>query len=469
MRHLLVVDDDPASCRLMKAIFVPMGIEVEIAHSGRAATEAVRARVPDAVLLDLHLPDMTGLDVLGALRDVDAALPVVMLTAHGEVRTVVRATQLGAIDYLTKPVDPEELIVVVTRVLETRALKQELTTLRRQVSDTTGLAHLMGDSPQIARVIEQVNTVAASRFSVLILGETGTGKELVAQAIHKASERSAEPFLAVDCGAIPEALLESELFGHEKGAFTGAAHKREGRFRLAQGGTLFLDEVGNLPLALQAKLLRVLESRELQALGATSTTLLDVRFLAATNDDLRARAQDGRFRADLFFRLAQYTIALPPLRTRAADVAQLAERFVREASVELRRPMQGVSPEARALLEAHPWPGNVRELRNVMRQAVLESSGLVLERPAVERALTSTSMPAQPTMTSSEGASVREPQSLREAAEAAARNAEGALIRQALMATKGNKTHAARALQTDYKTLHTKMRALGIDAKDFTD
>jgi len=274
------------------------------------------------------------------------------------------------------------------------------------------------------------------------------------------SERRAKPFIALDCGAIPELLLESELFGHEKGAFTGAERRKEGRFQLAEGGTLFLDEVGNLPLGLQAKLLRVLESRQVHSVGATKATPMDVRFVAATNHDLESRVTESRFRADLYFRLAQYTISLPALRERPTDIRHLAERFLQEASVELRRPVRHIPPDVMKMLERHDWSGNVRELRNVMRQAVLESKDLVLHRPLVQRLL-GKGRPGPGAASSAAG------KSLKEAADEAAREAERRAICETLRATRGNKSQAAKALKTDYKTLHVKMKILGIRARDF--
>ncbi|HUJ59400.1 MAG TPA: sigma-54 dependent transcriptional regulator [Kofleriaceae bacterium] len=459
MTRLLVVDDDVPSCRLLAAVFHREGIEVVSAHDGRAGLARFEEVEPDAVLLDLQLPELDGIEVLVRLRERAPHTPVVMLTADRELKTAVRAIQLGAFDYLSKPIDQDELVLVVRRALERRALEDEVAELRRQVGDGGGLAAQMGPSPQIQRVIEQVGSVAATGFSVLVVGETGTGKELVAQAIHRQSDRRARPFIALDCGAIPEALLESELFGHEKGAFTGAHRSKAGQFHLAEGGTVFLDEIGNLPLALQAKLLRVLESRQLQALGATAARPFDVRFVAATNDDLQDRASQGRFRADLYFRLAQYTIALPPLRDRKADIGHLARRFLEEVRVELRRPVQEIAPDALALLERHAWPGNVRELRNMIRQAVLETDGAMLTRGALARFVVRASPRTSDTFVPA--------RSLKETADAAARDAERQLNCDTLRATSGNKSKAARALHTDYKTLHVKMKALGIHARDF--
>jgi two-component system response regulator HydG len=460
-RNLLVIDDDPASCRLVKAIFKPEGIEVSAAHDGPAGLAHAERHRPDLVLLDLHLPRLGGLDVLQRLHAAAPTLPVVMLTAHHDVKTAVRATQLGAFAYLTKPVNDEELVVVVKRALKTAALEQEVAELRRKTDEGSWLAELMGASPEIQQVIDQVKIVAASGFTVLVLGETGAGKELVAQAIHRQSERRTRSFSAIDCGAIPEQLLESELFGHEKGAFTGADRRREGRFQLAEGGTFFLDEVGNLPLHLQAKLLRVLESRQVQAVGASGSAPMNVRFVAAANQDLQARVASGDFRADLYFRLAQYTIALPALRQRTADIAFLARRFLDEASIELRRPLAQIGTEAIELLAAYPWPGNVRELRNVIRQAVLQADGVV--RPQALRALLGRGEDRPAVQKPSLPAGLP----LREIAARAAEAAERHAICETLRATQGNKSQAAKALQTDYKTLHVKLKRLGIRARDF--
>jgi DNA-binding NtrC family response regulator len=460
---MLVVDDDAASCRLVRAVFEAEGFDVSAAHDAKSGLKLAAGGDFAVIILDLHLPDENGIEVLTRLRGADAELPIIMLTGHADVKTAVHAIKLGAFHYLTKPMDVEEVVLVVQRALETRALRHEVEDLRRQVDDGAVLAAQMGPSPEVAVIVEQVRTVAATAFSVLLQGETGTGKELVAQAIHRLSDRRERRFMAVDCGAIPESLLESELFGHEKGAFTGADRRKEGQFRVAEGGTVFLDEVGNLPLPLQAKLLRVLESRKLQAVGSTKVTPMDVRFIAATNDELQARVTAGKFRTDLYFRLAQFTISLPPLRARASDIAHLARRFLAEVSVELRRPIHEIAPDAIRELERHPWTGNVRELRNVVRQAVLESRDVVLRRAHLQKLLGAQS-DSQDVRNGVPAGRV-----LKQVAEAAARDAEQRLIREVLRETRGNKSRAAKVLCTDYKTLHLKMKALGIRARDYAD
>jgi DNA-binding NtrC family response regulator len=458
---LLVIDDDAASRRLVSAIFAAEGLVVVEADGGEAGLRAVEGYRPDVVLLDMQMPTISGLAVLEALAKAAPGLPVIMVTADREVKSAVQATRLGAYDYLTKPIDHDEIIGTVHRALERTRLRAEVEELRGRLGEGGGLAVEMGTTPQVREVVEQVSTVAASDLTVLVLGETGTGKELVAQALHRQSRRYRRPFVALDCGAIPDALLESELFGHERGAFTGAERKRQGRFELAQGGTLFLDEIGNLPLPLQSKLLRVLESRQLTSVGGAKSTTMDVRFVAATNDDLQARVAKGLFRADLYYRLAQYTIVLPALRDRRDDVAYLARRFLEEANVELRRPPRAIAPEALELLERHAWPGNVRELRNVMRQAALRSEELVLGQELFQTML------AKGRLSSPSGVPAPAGSSLREIAEAALAVAEKQAIGDTLRSTHGNKSQAARLLQTDYKTLHLKMKRLGLRARDY--
>jgi DNA-binding NtrC family response regulator len=458
---VLLIEDDAPSRRLVQAILKPEGVEVQMAHDGKQGLELVDSAEPDVVILDLRLPSIDGLEVLERLRTTHRNLPVIIVTAFGELKTAVEATKLGAFDYLTKPIEHEQLTFAVRRALETRELRVELEKLREGGGAGPSLSQQMGNSPAVARVVEQVRTVAETNFSVLILGDTGTGKELVAQSIHRASERRSRPFVAIDCGAIPENLVESVLFGHEKGAFTGAEQRRQGQFRLAEGGTLFLDEIGNLPIGLQAKLLRVLESRQLQALGSAKSAPLDVRVLAATNRDLEKQAAAGRFRSDLYFRLAQYTIRLPALRERRADIPYLAQRCLEEASIELRRPTLSIAKDALLALQRYDWPGNVRELRNVLRQAVLESSDLTLRAATVARLL----KPGERAPSAAEETTLL---SLREAAQTAARDAERRVISQALRQTHGNKSQASRLLQTDYKTLYLKMKSLGIRSRDFS-
>jgi DNA-binding NtrC family response regulator len=462
MNRLLVIDDDEPSCRLVTAIFRAEGFDVQSAHDGPSGIAAVLKGSPDVVLLDLDLPGMDGMAVLERLRTEAPAVPVVMLTGSIAVEHAVRAIQLGAFNYLTKPMNRAEVVIVVRRAQETSAMRVELEQLRRQAGKMAAdtLTSLMGSSAAIRAVVDQVHLVAATPFTVLVYGETGTGKELVCQAVHRLSDRKARPFVALDCGAIPDALLESELFGHEKGAFTGAERRKEGRFRLAEGGTCFLDEVGNLPLSLQVKLLRVLESGQVQSIGADRATPMDVRFVAASNFDLQERVERGGFRSDLYFRLAQYAIRVPSLRDRTEDIPFLTQRFVEEAANDLRHPIEFVKPAALEVLTAYAWPGNVRELRNVVRQAVLQARGLTLDADIV-RAVIGETPQAPPEPAGIAGGS------LREIATSAAAAAERHAICAALRTASGNKSAAARALKTDYKTLHVKIKSLAIQPRDW--
>jgi len=462
MARILVVDDEPDMRWLVAGVLQAEGFEVVEAEDGQAALERVRAEAPAAVILDLRMPRLDGMAALGELRALAPHVPVIMLTAYGDIPTAVQAMRLGAYDYLTKPFHNEDLVLTVRRALERQALLGEVEALRSQLGEGGALREQMGPSGEIQKVIEQVKQVAGSTFTVLIQGETGTGKELVARAIHQQSVRKEKPFIALDCGAIPETLIESELFGYERGAFTGADRKKEGHFQLAEGGSLFLDEIANLPLITQAKLLRVLQERQVQLLGGKRAIPVDVRIIAASNVPLEGEMRAGRFRQDLYYRLNEFTLHLPPLRERQEDILHLAKRFVAEASMELKRPVQGIAAEAAQLLLRHAWPGNARELRNVIRQAVLVSPDRI--RPEHLGALG-----AGP----SAAPSGREPGpspaglSLKEARAKAGAEADRQAIRQALQAARGNKSEAARLLRTDFKTLHLKMKRYGIRTREF--
>ena len=461
MIKILVVDDEAEIRSLLAAVLQNKGYEVVTAEDGAAALQAVPRERPAVILMDLSMPRMNGMDALPEIKRLDAEVPVIICTAHADLATAVRAMKLGAYDYLTKPFDVELLILTLERAVERHRLHSRIEELKWQ-GQGSSLAERMGGSPAIAQVIQQVAQVAESNFTVLVQGETGTGKELVARGIHQQSPRRPAPFVAVDCGAIPETLVESELFGHERGAFTGAQARREGHFQLAKGGTLFLDEIGNVPLATQAKLLRALEQREVNPLGATRAVAVDTRIIAATNSELEESVKAGRFRADLYYRLSEFTIALPPLRSRREDIRHLSQRFLDEVSMELRRPVRRIADEAMQVLLHHDWPGNVRELRNVVRKAALLATDVVTPEhiPAL-----SASAPA-PSRAAAEP--LGEDLSLREVAELAAGQAEREVIRHALESTKGNKSQAARLLRTDYTTLHAKMKRYGISARDFT-
>lgn len=453
-KALLVIDDDEASCRLLQATFRPTGIEVSAAHKGKVGIDRAKRFHPDVIALDLRLPDTTGMEVLERLRTAHPDIPVIILTAYGNVKTAVRAMKMGAFDYLTKPIDTDEIVLVVLRALEMRELRDEVDRLRHMLG-TDGLAVEMGPSVLVRRVVEQVDVVAASSFSVLIQGEPGTGKDLVAQAVHRRSNRRFMPMLAIDCAAIPEHVLKSELFSAEPPRASGARKKKPGS-QLAEGGTLYLDAIGSLPMDLQEKLLRALDPPT----SNLASEAPDVRIVASTSENLQTRVVEGRFRADLLWHLAKFTIHLPPLRERVGDVPYLAHRFLAEATMELRRPVQGITARALELLKAHDWPGNAGELRFVVREAVRRTTDVVLDREVVLGLLATS-----PGTSAGHGATPGK--SLKEIADGAAREAERSAIAAALRVTHGNKSRAAKLLRTDYKTLHVKLKHLGLRARDF--
>lgn len=455
-QRLLVADDEGVNRRLMTAVFTAEGFDVEVAEGGRAALAAIAASPPALLLLDLKMPDLGGLEVLAALRQKQSQLPVIVITSHGDVPAAVEATQLGAYDFLIRPINNDKLVLSVRRALERQNIELELSTLRRDAQAGDALLRLRGLGRAMQLVVERVRSVATSPLTVLLQGETGTGKEVVARAVHQESDRRGRPFVALDCGAIPESLLESELFGHTRGAFSGANQRKDGQLQLADGGTLFLDEVSNFNLGTQAKLLRVIQERKLLPLGGTQPIAVDVRLIAATNHNLLEQVHAGKFRQDLYFRLAEFVISLTPLRERREDVLPLARRFLEEASLELHRPASMLSPEAALALEACDWPGNVRELRNAIRQATLSASSVTIELEDVRHLLG-----GQPVL-AAEQIPVAMGSSLKQIAAAASAAAEQQAIVEALRSTQGNKAAAARMLKTDYKTLYLKLKRYGL-------
>src|SRR5260370_6386895 len=350
-----------------------------MAESGEEALSGAADELPDLVLLDLRMPGMGGMETISRFKALAAELPVIMLTSYGEVSEAVEAIKRGAEDFLIRPIQSDRLTLTVRRALERSELKAQVEHLRRLVDRQGYLARLIAPSPRMRELVEQIRQVADSNFTVLIQGETGTGKELVARAIHQESPRAAEPFIAIDCGAIPDTLVESELFGHEKGAFSGADRRKEGHFQMANAGTLFLDEVSNLPLPSQPKLLRAIQERQIRTVGSSRAMPVDVRIIVATNESLRDHIDKGLFRQDLYYRLAEFAISLPPLRERREDILPLAQHFLEEASVELKRPGSVIAQSAARVLQACPWPGNIRQLRNVMRRAVLQAPGVTTD------------------------------------------------------------------------------------------
>jgi len=379
METILIVDDDRDFRFNLSAILRGAGYDVRTASHGRQAIKEVARCAPSIALLDFRLPDMDGMKVLEEIRKVDRDLITIMVTAHGDVKGAVIAMKMGAFDYIAKPFDEEELILIIKKALETRSMSREVERLRKKLGESRDDEEIMGKSPRIQQILRQVEIIAPTNMTVVIQGASGTGKELIARRIHQMSRRRDQPFVAVDCGALPETLMESEFFGYEKGAFTGADGRKDGKFEQAHGGTLFLDEITNLSEAVQMKLLRVLQERRLQHLGGQREISVDVRIVAASNVLLSEQVRKGRFRDDLYHRLNEFQIELPRLAERMEDIPILAKSFLEGANREFQKDVKGFSPEAMKCILSHAWPGNVRELMNVTRRAVLLAESDTIE------------------------------------------------------------------------------------------
>jgi DNA-binding NtrC family response regulator len=439
--RVLVVDDEEIVRESLSGWLEKDGYEVRPMPDGASAIEAIKAEPWSIVLVDLKMPGIDGLQVLEEAKRIQPDAVLVIMTAYATVDTAVSAMKLGAYDYLVKPFDPEELSIMLEKIVTQQALRHENEVLRKALKREWGFHDLLSKSPAMQKVFELARVAARSSSTILVLGESGTGKEVLARAIHAESPRAAGPFVAVSCAALTESLLESELFGHERGAFTGAVARRKGKFEAADGGTLFLDEVGDVSPKLQLELLRVLEDRSFHRVGGNESIEVDVRIVAATNRDLRRLVAEGRFREDLFYRLNVIPIVLPPLRERREDVPLLVDRFVENLSVELKKKVDGVSHEAMAALLAYDWPGNVRELRNV-----LERGAVVARASLVQAADLGLPMPG--------GAAPAGPGTLEDV--------ERRHVADVLSQTGGNVTQAARVLGIDRVTLYKKIRKYGL-------
>jgi len=448
--RVLIVDDDEGHAEALADGLATENCTAALANSGKAGIEAMSEGTFDAILTDLVMHDVGGLEVLGEARRLQPEAVVLMITGHGSVENAVDAMRLGAADYLTKPVRISELRTRLARALETGRLERTNKELRRQLDKRYGFEGLIGQSAPMQRVFDVLRQVAGSHATVLILGESGTGKELVARAIHTNSPRKEKPFVAVNCAALSQGLIESELFGHVKGAFTGAIAAKEGMLVYADGGTLFLDEVGDMPLETQAKLLRVLETREVQPVGGSQLRKVDVRVVAATNRDLKGLVAEGKFREDLLFRLQVVTLTLPPLRERPGDVPLLMDHFVHALADEHGRSVRGITPEARALLVRYAWPGNVRELRNALETMVLLARRDVLDVEDVpEHIQQATGQPGKA------GGHY-------ELAGRSLADVERDLIESTLKLTEGNRQKAAKLIGIGERTLYRKLAEYGL-------
>jgi DNA-binding NtrC family response regulator len=456
--RILVIDDEKNIREVFSVLLDDHGFQIATAENGRQGLEKARLFGPDVVLLDMNLPDLPGLEVLAGLRGLQPAPGIIIITAFGTIRNAVEATKLGAYAYLEKPVDNEELLLNITRILEIQNLRRQVETLRSELTSRYRFSNIVGTSARMNSVFQLMEKISRVDGTVLVTGESGTGKELVARAIHFASPRKDGPFVVVNCGAVPRDLIESEFFGHVKGAFTDARADKTGKFEQANTGTIFLDEVGELSHDAQVKLLRALGEREIVRVGGTKTVPVDVRVIAATNKDLEAEVASGNFREDLYFRLAVLSLRLPPLRERTEDIPLLVEHFVLKYARELDKNVLAFAPGALNRLASYGWPGNVRELENVVYEAmVMAEDGWVTEAALPARlrlpdAAAECGPPPAPGL----------PGSLREEVQSVSERRERELILEALRQAGGSRTRAAGTLGISRKTLFNKMTALKI-------
>jgi DNA-binding NtrC family response regulator len=456
MQTILLVEDKESMAAMLKETLESEGYAVVIARDGQEGVRLIKEGDFDLVLSDLKLPKKDGIEVLRSAKAEDQLTPVIVMTAFGTIETAVTAMKEGAFDFITKPFDTDHLLLLIRRALETQRLLTENILLKDELAAKCGAPKIIGKSGGITEVAQKVQKVAPGKTTVLLLGESGTGKELFARAIHNLSPRSKCPFVPINCAAIPRELLESELFGHEKGAFTGAETKKIGKFELADRGTIFLDEIAEMDISLQTKLLRAIQEGEIERVGGLKTVVIDVRIVAASNRNLEKAVEEKLFREDLYYRLNVFPIVIPPLRERKDDIPLLAEYFIAKYSAELKTAKKKIAGEALDLLMNYPWKGNVRELENCMERAIILCEGdailpehITLNRKlATEGALQSFSM---------EGP-------LDEIAKEAVRFVETRRIVRALKETKGNKSRASELLQVSYKTLLTKIKEYGIES-----
>jgi len=444
--RLLVVEDEVATRVGLTELVRTWGFVAESAADADEALAKVTTFRPGIIITDLAMPGVSGLDLLRTLREQDSDITTIILTGQGTVETAVEAIKVGAYDYLTKPVDPQRLQILLEKVVERQQTLREVKVLRRQLRDRGTFGAIIGHSPQMRKVYQVIEQAGPTGASVLISGESGTGKELVAQSIHQLSPRAPMPYVPINCAAIPETLLESEIFGHEKGAFTGASERRAGCFELADRGTLFLDEIAEMTPQTQVKLLRVLQERRFRRLGGRVEQPVDVRVIAATNAEPADAVQKGKLREDLYYRLNVFAITLPPLRERKEDLPLLVQAFLHEFNQRNNRSIMAVSQEAMRILESYDWPGNVRELRNVIERATILADGEFIEPKHLPPVLVDTGQSTLPTLALSPGTTVEE--------------AERRLILMTLEHTRDNKTRAAQILGISLKTLHNKLNRL---------
>ncbi len=451
MRRVLVVDDEENIRLVLRTLLRKHGYDVEVAEGGEEALGKLDSFGPDVILTDVRMPKMGGLDLIQALKAKQCPATVIVMSAYGNVDLALEAMKAGAYDYVGKPFKPDEIVLALKKAEERESLRRENRALREQIREGNEFESILAKAPAMIDVFRTIGKIADKKTTVLITGESGVGKELVARAIHARSSRKGAPFVAINCGAIPENLLESELFGHKKGAFTDATSDRRGLFEEANGGTLLLDEIGELPLNLQVKLLRALQEESIRRLGDSRDTKVDVRVIAATHRDLAAEAKAGRFREDLFYRINVLPIPIPPLRARREDINLLIDHFVARNNARLGTQIRGLTTEARKLLLDYSWPGNVRELENTIERAMVLADGDVLQASDLPERIREALDPVQVQLASGELSIKRTTAAIEEI-----------LIRRALAKTKGNRTRAAEILEISHRALLYKIKDYNI-------
>ena len=454
MSNILVIEDKESMRKMVAQTLMEEGYTVETAADGPEGIEKAKGKPFDLVITDMKMPDMDGLDVVSSIRNINNETAVIVMTAYGTIETAVSAMKRGAFDFLAKPFDTEHMLLLVDKALKSQRIVAENEVLREEIDQRLGMGKIIGKNEKVIEVLKLVQKVAVSDTSVLLQGESGTGKELFARAIHDLSPRRNKAFIAINCAAIPRELLENELFGSERGAYTGSVARKIGKFEIADGGTIFLDEIGDMDIALQAKLLRVLQEKTVERLGGTKTTKVDTRVIAASNSDLKEMIDQKQFRDDLYYRLSVFPVTIPPLRDRRDDIPELAEHFITRYCREMNKKPKTLSKEALALMGKYHWPGNVRELENSIERAIILCEGKKIgpEHMAIR-------------LSTNNEIRLREGAGLKEIGAHAQAEAERAAIMRVLEQVRGNKRRCANVLKIDYTTLFDKIRRYEIDAK----
>ncbi|MBN1383399.1 MAG: sigma-54-dependent Fis family transcriptional regulator [Elusimicrobia bacterium] len=463
MKKVLILDDNPGICRTLSGILTDEGYDVIVANNGKEGLRKMKENRPDVVLLDIKLPDIDGLSLIGEHPKATENSAIIVLTGYGSIESAVKSMKLGVFDYLTKPFNEDKILLTIKNAIETKMLRQKVNDLSERLYETCEIDFVMGNNPKVKEIFTLIRKVAPTNLTVLLQGESGVGKGAIARLLHNYSLRKEKPFIAVDCGTLPENLVESELFGYEKGAFTGADRKKLGQFELAEEGTLFLNEISNMPLSAQAKLLKVLQEREIQRLGADRTIKVDVRIIVDSNISLEEKVKRKEFREDLYHRINEFTIMIPPLRERGNDIFLLSEYFLEEANREFHKQVNPFSDEIKELFALYSWPGNIRELKSTIKRAVLLADETILTEhlsPVIQdlKKEKSSILQQQPSIKDKSELIT----SLKQAKKEASLEVEQKAIRRLLQKTKNNRSKVAKELGISRRALYYKLKKLGI-------